>query len=80
MIEKSGKMTKYQDMKNEVKRTWKLKKAEIVPVIVGATGMMKKTFTEYLKIIPGNITTNDLQVEAVRGSVKIFERALGTRL
>ena len=34
------KMTKYEDLKNEVKRTWKLKKAEIVPVIVGATGMM----------------------------------------
>ena len=28
------KMIKYQDLKNEVKRTWKLKKAEIVPVIV----------------------------------------------
>ena len=36
------KMIKYQDLKNEVKRTWKLKKAEIVPVIVGAAGMIKK--------------------------------------
>ena len=26
------KMTKRQDLKNEVKRIWKLKKAEIVPV------------------------------------------------
>ena len=73
-------MTKYQDLKNEVKRMWKLKKVEIVPVIVGATGMRKKTLTEYLKIIPGNITTNKLQVEAVRGSVKILKRALGMRL
>ena len=53
------KMTKYQDLKNEVKRTWKLKKAKIVPVIVGATGMMKKTLTECLKIILGNITPNE---------------------
>ena len=45
---KIRKMTKYQDLKNEVKRTWKLKKAEIVPVIVRATGMMKKTLTGYL--------------------------------
>ena len=57
-----------------------MKKAEIVPVMVGATGMIKKTLTEYLKIIPGNITPNELQVEALRGSVKILKRALGTRL
>ena len=31
------KITKYQDLKNEVKISWKLKIAEIVPVIVGAT-------------------------------------------
>ena len=36
------KMIKYQDLKNEVKRMWKFKKAEIVPVIVRATGRMKK--------------------------------------
>ena len=34
-----------------VTRSRKLKKAEIVPMIVGATGMMKKTLTECLKII-----------------------------
>ena len=50
-------MTKYQDLKNEIKRTWKLKKAEIVPVIE-VTGMIKKPLTECLKIIPGNITAN----------------------
>ena len=69
------KMTKYQDRKNEVKRLWKLKKTEIVPVMVGAPGMMKKTLTDYLEIIP-----NEVQVEAVRGSVKILKRDLGTRL
>ena len=69
-------MTKYQDLKNEVKKMWKLKKAEIVQVIVGAPGMMNKTLTEYLKIIPGNIATNELQEEAVRGSVKSLKRAI----
>ena len=57
-----------------------MKKAEIVPVMVGATGMKKKTLAEYLKIILGNITTNELQVEDVRGSVKILKRALGRML
>ena len=74
------KMTKCQDLKNEVKRIWKLKKDKIIPVIVGATGMMKKTLTEHYKIIPGNIIPNELQVEAVRGSVNILKKVLGTRL
>jgi len=43
------KMTKYKDLKNEVNRAWKLKKAKIIPVIVGAIGLIKKTLTEYLK-------------------------------
>ena len=47
------KMTKYQVLKNEVKRTSKMKKAEIIPVIVGARGMIRKTLTEYLNITLG---------------------------
>ena len=74
------KMTKYQDLKNEVKRSWKLKSAKIVPVIIGATRMIKKNLTKILQTIPGNITTNELQLEAVRGSVTILKRALGTKL
>ena len=43
------KMTKYQDLKNEVKRSWNPKSARIVPVIIGTTEMMKKNLTEILK-------------------------------
>ena len=34
------KMIKYQDLKNEVKRSWKLKSAGMVPVIIGATRLI----------------------------------------
>ena len=50
---KIRKMRKYQDLKNEVKRTWKLNKSEIIPVIVGVTGMINKILTEYLKSFRG---------------------------
>ena len=66
-------MTKYHDLKHEVKRSWKLKNAKVVPV-------MTKNLTELLKTIPGNITTNELQLEAVLGSVTILKRALDTKL
>ena len=74
------KMTKYQDLKHEVKRSWKLKNANVVPLIAGSTGMMKKNLAEILKTIPWNITTNELQLEAVRDSVTILKRAFGTKL
>ena len=45
---------------NPVKRFWKLKNGKIVPVIIGAMGMMKKNLMGILKTIPGNINTNEL--------------------
>ena len=75
-------MTKYQDLKPEVKRSWKLKNAKIVPVMMkNLIGIMKKNLTELWKIIPGNITTNELKLDAVLGSVTILKkRARGTKL
>ena len=66
-------MTKYQDLKHDVKISWKVKNAKVVPV-------MTKNLTEILKTIPWNITTNKLQLEAALGSVTIVKRALGTKL
>ena len=72
-------MTKYQDLKNEVKRSWKLKNAKVVPVMIKTlTGMMKKNLTEILKIIPGNIITN--YSWKLSGSATILKRALGNKL
>ena len=74
-------MTKYQDIKNEIKRSWKLKCVELAPpVIIGSTGKMKKNLTKILNTIPGNITTLEVHLEAVRGSVMILKKALGTKL
>ena len=73
-------MTKYQDLKHEVKRSWKLKNAKVVPVKAGATGMMTKNLTEILKTIPGNVTTKERQSEAFRGSVTILKRAFDIKL
>ena len=74
------KMTKYQDLKNEVKISWNLNYAKIVPVIIGATRMMKKNLMYIPQTIAMNINTNKLQLEAVWGSVMILKRVLGTKL
>ena len=42
------KITKYQDLKNEIKRSWKMKSVEISPtVIIGVTGIIKKNLTQF---------------------------------
>ena len=48
------KMTKYRDLKKEVKISWKLKSTKIVSVRIGAAGMMKRNLTEILKTVGRN--------------------------
>ena len=73
------KITKYQDLKNDLRRTWQLKEADVIPVVVGATGMVKRNLGKYLKSIPGEPSVYEIQIAAVRGSVSILKRALGYR-
>ena len=66
-------MKKYQELKHEAKRSWKLKNAKVGAVMMkNLMGMIKKNLTEILKTIPGNITTNELQLEAVLRSLTIL--------
>ena len=71
------KITKYQDLKNDLKRTWSLKEINIIPVVVGATGLIKKNLKEYLSSIPGKPSVHEIQTSAIIGTVAILKRALG---
>ena len=37
-------MEKFQDLKREIGRLWKLKMVEVVPVVIGALGSVTKEF------------------------------------
>ena len=54
--------------------------AGIEPVMIRTTEMTKEEEEDILNTIPGNITTNELQLEADRSSIMILKRALGTKL
>ena len=49
----------------------------ITTVIIGNTGLMKKSLKTYLERIPGKINTGQLQLEATRGTVSVLKIALG---
>ena len=73
------KVTKYQDLKNALKEEWGLEDISVIPVIVGATGLMKDNLQQYLESIPGRPNKYQVQVAAIRGTVSLLKRALGTK-
>ena len=72
------KVTKYQDLKFALKEEWDLKQIDIIPVIIGATGLMKDSLEKYLSSIPGNPNKYEVQTAAIRGTVSILKRVLGS--
>jgi hypothetical protein len=50
----SEKKLKYKSLSIEIQRMWNMK-CFVIPVIIGATGIVTKGLTEYPETIPGNI-------------------------
>ena len=71
------KQNKYQDLKHDLRDTWDLEEIEIIPVIVGATGLVKNNLSAHLKNIPGNPQLPEVQLSAIKGTISIIKRALG---
>ena len=55
------------DLQIECQRMWN-KKVEVIPVIIGATGIVDKNIQSYLKKIPGKHNTYNLQRSAIQNS------------
>ena len=72
------KVTKYQDLKNALKESWDLKEIDVIPVIIGATGVMKDNLQDYLDRLPGKPLRHEVQTAAVRGTISLLKRALGS--
>jgi len=46
------KILKYKDLTIEIQRMWNIK-TKVIPVIIGATGTISKSFRKYVSNIPG---------------------------
>ena len=44
----------YKDLTTEIQRMWNVK-TKAIPVIIGATGTVSKSFRKYVSNIPGNM-------------------------
>jgi hypothetical protein len=69
------KILKYKDLTIEIQRMWNVK-ARAVPVMIGATGTVSKSFRKYVSNIPGNHDVKELQKTAILGSAHILREVL----
>jgi len=51
-------------------------KTNVIPVIIGATATILKSFRKYMSNIPGNHKVNELQKTAILGTAHILRKVL----
>ena len=71
----SDNILKYKDLTIEIQRMWKVK-TRVIPVIIGATGTISKSFRKYISNIPGNHEVKELQKTAILGTAHILRKVL----
>jgi len=72
------KILKYKDLTIEIQRMWNVK-AKVIPVIIGATGTISKSFRKYVSNIPGNHEVMEIQKTAILGTAHILRKVLTYR-
>ena len=70
------KIEKYQDLKREIIRIWKLKKAQVVPVVIGALGSVSKKLDKWMEEIGIHIGIGTLQKTALLGTARILRKVM----
>ena len=73
-------MVKNKDLKYDMVDTYNLQPVDIFPVVIGATGLMRTNLQKNLQLVPGKVTSLELQIEVIRETVLMLKRALGFRL
>ena len=68
-------MLKSKDGTIEIERMWNVK-TTVIPVIIGATGTISKSFRKYVGNIPGSHEVRELQKTAILGTAHILRKVL----
>ena len=72
-LKRSREDSKYKDLTIEIQRMWNVK-TRVIPVIIGATGTISKSFRKYVSIIAGNHEVKELQKTAILGTAHILRK------
>jgi hypothetical protein len=69
------KILKYKNLTIEIQRMWNVK-TKVIPVIIGATGTISKSFRKYVRNIPGSHEVKEIQKTAILGTAHILRKVL----
>ena len=69
------KILKYEDLTIEIQPMWNVK-TKVIPVIIGTTGTISKSFRKYVSNIPGNHEVKELQKTAILDTANILRKVL----
>jgi len=64
------KILKYENLTIEIQRIWNVK-TKVIPVIIGATGTISKSFKKYVNNTPGKHEVKELQKTAILDTAHI---------
>ena len=69
------KILKYKVLTIEIQRMWNVK-TKVIPVIIGATGTISKSFRKYVSNIPRKHEVKELQKTAILGTTHTLREVL----
>ena len=69
------KILKCKDLTTEIQRMWNAK-TKVIPVIIGATGTLSKSFRKYVSNVPGKHEVKELQKTAILGNAHILRQVI----
>ena len=72
------KKSKYKDLEIEIQRMWRMR-TRVIPVVVGALGVITKDFEALIKEIPGNVDGKEIQKVALLGTAHILRKTLSIK-
>ena len=72
------KIERYQPLKDEIARLWKLKRVKVIPVVIGALGVVSKKFKGFIAECHENIRMEVMQKTALLGTARILRKVLAT--
>ena len=70
------KITKYQDLKREISRVWKVDKVIVVPIVIGALGIVSTNLKKYLEKLGLKVKVALLQKATLLGTARILRKVL----
>ena len=73
---KKQKIENYQNLKREIQRLWNLQKIDVVPVVLGALGSVKKNIEKYVDKRGIKIDLHTVQKTTLLETARILRKVL----